>query len=584
MKSFLKYTLATVVGLFLTFIFLGVLLFFTIVGISSKAGQQKSVVKENTILEINLDYDINERTSNDFSMIFNPEGAESGLGLDRILEIIHSAENDKRIKGIFLKTNLNNTGYATISEIRNALKSFKSKGKFIYAMAPYYDEKNYYLSSVSDSIFIEKTGNVLFNGLTANIMFFTGALEKLGVEMQYVKVGAYKGAIEAFTRTSLSEENKEQISSYLNVLYSNLINDIALDRKLNALELKSAFDNFTIQSPEQAKSFGLVDGLTYVDLVKKSIQNKLKLKDKKEVNYIKASSYHFDEKNKESDNKIAVIYAVGEIIDGEGNDNTIGSISLSKAIVKAREDKKIKAIVLRVNSPGGSALASDIIAREIKLCKGIKPVVVSMGDVAASGGYYISALADSIVALPNTITGSIGVFGLFPNMQKLLNDKIGITFESVNTGKYSDFGRVDRPLGETDKMYLQMMVNKIYNDFTDVVETGRNLDSVAVEQLAQGRVWAASQAIDNQLVDSYGGINKAIEIAAYLSKIKDYELVSFPKIEDPFSQFFNQTSSEMMDKKMSKDLGVFYQYYTSMMNGVKNQGFQMRLPFNIQIQ
>lgn len=587
MKDFIKYTIATILGLFISFVFLGILLFFSVLGLVSSGGNKNVTVKSNSIIELDLDYDIQERSSNSFAKIFSPEMSESFIGLDQLLTIIEHAKNDDKIKGIYLKTNINTSGYAVLSEVRNALDSFKKSGKFIYAMASYYDEKNYYLASVADSVFIEKTGNILLNGLSANIMFYSGALEKLGVEMQYVKVGSYKGAIEAFTRKDLSPENKEQISSYLNVLYRNILFDMANGRKLNIDTLKYALDNFTIQSASDAKSFGLIDGLTHEDVIVTNICNRIKNKDKKCHVFIKGSEYMqsiSDKKEVKSKDKIAIVYAVGEIMEGQGNDNTIGSISLSKAIRQAREDKHIKAIVLRVNSPGGSALASDIIAREISLCKGVKPVVVSMSDVAASGGYYISALADTIIALPNTLTGSIGVFGLFPNMQNLLNDKMGITFESVNTGKYSDFGRVDRPLSETDRFYLQKMVNQIYNDFTGIVENGRNIDSASVEAIAQGRVWAASQAIEHKLVDSYGGIKNAVSIAAFMSKTKDYSVVSYPKIEDPFSQFFNQSNNELMQRQMQNELGVFYHYYQSLMTGIKNQGFQMRLPFNLQIQ
>jgi protease IV len=587
MKDFIKYTFATVLGLFITFVFLGILLFFSVVSLMSSAGKKTVTVKDNSILELNLDYDIQERSSNSFARLFNPEMSESFIGLDKLLAIIQHAKDDDKIKGIYLKTNINSSGFAVLSEVRNALDSFKQSGKFIYAMAPYYDEKNYYLASICDSVFVEKTGNILLNGLSTNVMFYTGALEKLGVEMQFVKVGSYKGAIEAFTRKNLSDENREQISSYLNILYQNILVDMAEGRKLDIDSLRFAFDNFTIQSAADAKSFGLIDDLTHEDIIISNICNRIKNTDKKCRVFVKGSEYMqtiSDKNENKSKDKIAIVYAVGEIMEGQGNDNTIGSVSLSKAIRQAREDKHIKAIVLRVNSPGGSALASDIIAREISLCKGVKPVVVSMSNVAASGGYYISALADSIIALPNTLTGSIGVFGLFPNMQNLLNDKMGITFESVNTGKYSDFGRVDRPLNETDRFYLQKMVNQIYDDFTGIVEQGRKLDSASVEAIAQGRVWAASQAIEHKLVDSYGGIKKAISIAAYLSKTKEYNVVSFPKVEDPFSQFFNQSSNELMQRQMQNELGVFYSYYQTLLTGIKNQGFQMRLPFNLQIQ
>jgi protease-4 len=587
MKQFLKYTFATIVGLFISFLFLGVLLFFTIMSLVDSKGQQTISVKDNSVLELHVDYDVPERTNTnmDLSTLLMRDNDIQFLGLDKILESIKTAKDDKKIKGIYLKTNINGTGYATMLEIRNALADFKKSGKFIYTLATYYDEKNYYLASVADSIFIERSGNVMFNGLTANVMFLKGALEKMGIDMQYVKVGTYKGAIEAFTRKDLSDENRQQISEYVHDLYYTIVETIGESRGIDTGKIDRAFSDFTIQSPADAVAFGLIDRLTYADEVVSSMKNRLKVKKDKDLNLVKADKYSNQEKeSKDSKDKIAIVYAVGEIIDGEGNQSTIGSISMAKAIASARDDKNVKAIVLRVNSPGGSSIASDIIAREIALCKGIKPVVVSMSDVAASGGYYISAFADSIIALPNTITGSIGVFGLFPNMHELLTEKLGLTFESVKTGKYSDFARVDRPLNETDRMYLQNMVNRIYDDFTNVVEQGRGLDSIFVEGIAQGRVWTAKQALDKKLIDSYGGINDAIGIAAFMSKTKTYNTVVYPKIENTFSQFLKSTTSSMMESKLESDMGIFYTYYKALQSSVQAQGFQMRLPFEINIQ
>lgn len=586
MKQFLKYTLATVFGVFITFIFLGILLFFTFIGIAKSAGKEEVAVKDNSVIELNIDYSVPERTPQSFMDMFSSGERDAMLGLNDILAVINKAANDPKVKGIYLKTNLNSTGYATTLEIRNALENFRKSGKFIYANSPYYDEKNYYLASVADSVFIENAGGLMLNGLSANLMFFKGALEKLGVEMQVIKVGSYKGAVETFSRNDLSPENKEQISVYINTLYKSFIDAVSKSRKIDTARLNNAFNEFTIQTPNQAIAFGLIDKMTYNDLIMHSLRKKLGVKEKDELNIIKAGAYASsieNDKDKSGD-KIAVIYAIGEIMDGEGDDESIGSLTLSKAIEKAREDKNIKAIVLRVNSPGGSSLASDIIMREITLCKGVKPVIVSMSDVAASGGYYISAMADSIIAMPNSITGSIGVFGMFPNMQSLLNDKMGLTFESVKTGKFSDFGRVDRPLTETDRLYLQTMVNRIYDDFTGVVEKGRKLDSITVEGLAQGRVWAANDALSRKLIDSYGGINDAIKIAAHMAKLKKYSTVDFPKQDNPFKKLFSGNANTMMENKMANELGVFYGYYKTLQTSVHSQGFQMRLPFNFTIQ
>lgn len=584
MKEFLKYTFATIVGVFITMLLLGLLLFFTIAGLISSAGKKTVQVKDNSILELKLDYDVPERTNQDFSTMFDPEG--NGMaGLDQILSSIEKASTDPKIKGIFLRTNINGSGYATILEIRNALKTFKSKGKFIYALSPYYDEKNYYLASVADSVFIEKSGSVLFNGLTANVVFVKGFLDKIGVEAQFIKVGAYKGAIETYTRTELSPENKLQITEQVNDIYRSVVSGIGESRKMDTALIAKTFNDFSIQTSQQAVTFGLLDGIVYEDQVYAKIKKRLKIKEEDDLNLTTPASYiGSEEKDNNSKDKIAIVYAVGEIIDGEGNQSVIGSESMKKAIKKAREDKDVKAIVLRINSPGGSSMASDVIAREISMCKGKKPVIVSMGDVAASGGYYIAAMADTIIALPNTITGSIGVFGLFPNMHELLTNKIGLTFESVKTGPHSDFGRVDQPLTETDRLYLQTRVNQIYSDFTQVVSKGRGLDSATVENLAQGRVWTATQALKLKLIDSYGGIDDAIKIAAFMSKTKNYHTVNYPKIEDPFTQFFNKGTNTMMENRMKTELGVFYQFYKIFQSSVHTQGYQMRLPFHLVIQ
>ncbi len=586
MKQFLKYTLATVFGVFITFIFLGILLFFTFVGIAKSAGKEEVKVKDNSIIELSIDYSVPERTPQDFMAFFSGGDRDAILGLNDILSVINTAATDSKIKGIYLKTNLNTTGYATTLEIRNALENFKKAGKFVYAYAPYYDEKNYYLSSVADSIYLENAGGILLNGLSANLMFYKGALDKLGVDMQVVKVGTYKGAVETFSRNDLSSENREQIGVYINNIYRTFLDAVSASRHIDTGSLNKAFNEFSVQTPEQALKFGLIDKLTYTDAIINTIKKKLGIKQKDDLNIIKAGNYasYAEDKKQDHGAKIAVIYAVGEIMDGEGDDETIGSVTLSKAIAKAREDKNVKAIVLRVNSPGGSSLASDIIMHEIVLCKGVKPVIVSMNDVAASGGYYISAMADSIIAMPNTITGSIGVFGLFPNMQSLLNDKMGITFESVKTGQYSDFGRVDRPLTEVDRLYLQNMVNRIYSDFTTVVENGRHLDSTSVEKIAQGRVWTANDALSNKLIDSYGGINDAIKIAAYKAKLTKYSVVDYPKQDDPFKKLLGGNANAMMENKMAGELGIFYNYYKTLQTSVKAQGFQMRLPFNFTIQ
>lgn len=580
MKEFFKYTFATVVGLFITFILLGVIMVFTLIGMYNKS----TPISDNSVLELNLDYDIPERSNQDISMIFDSDNANQSQGLDKILSAIKKAHSDPKIKGIYLKTNVNSSGYATLLEIRNALKQFKTSGKFVYSFSPYFDEKNYYLASVADSVFLEKSGFVIFNGLSANMVFVKGLLEKAGIEMQFTKVGAFKGAIETYSRKDLSPENRLQITEQLRSLYASVLTGISESRNIDTATISKAFNEFSIQSPQQAVQFGLIDALLYDDQVMNIINKAVFPKDDKKSNLISLSTYLSDEKpDKKTKNKIAIVYAVGDIIEGKGNQSVIGSESMKTAIQKAREDKDVKAIVLRINSPGGSSFASDIIAREIALCKGIKPVVVSMGDVAASGGYYIAALADTIIALPNSITGSIGVFGLFPNMQELLTEKLGLTFETVNTGLHSDFGRVDRALTDYDKLFLQNRVNQIYDEFTGIVEQGRRLDSSYVESIAQGRVWTASQAKELKLIDAFGGIEDAIKIAALMSNTKEYITVDYPKVESPFSKLFSQGAQSYTDSRLKNELGPMYAIFKLFQNSSKKTDIQMRLPFEINI-
>jgi len=582
MKDFIKYTFATITGLFLTGFILGLLLFLTAL---SYVGDKKVEVKSNSVLEVKIDYDVPERSNDDFTLAFmNPEQSSHSTGLDKILKSIKDAKKDPKIKGIYLKTDINNTGFATLLEIRNALQDFKTSGKFIYSIAPHYEEKNYYLACVADSVFIQKSGLILFNGLSVNVVFLKGLLEKVGVEMQYTKAGAFKGAIEKYSRTDLSPENRLQITEQVNALFSVLVQGIGESRHIDTAKIASLFNNFSLKTPAMAVEAGLLDGIVYEDELHEIIKTKLKIEDKEEINFISASKYTSDKSDKkDSEDKIAIVYAVGEIVDGKGNQSVIGAEPMVKALKNAREDENVKAIVLRINSPGGSSFASDVIAREVALCKGIKPVVVSMGDVAASGGYYIAAMADTIIALQNTITGSIGVFGLFPNMQELLTNKLGLSFETVNTGKYSDFGRVDRPLSEEDRMFLQMHVDRIYDEFTGIVEKGRNLDSVYVESLAQGRVWSATQAKSLKLIDTYGGISDALAIASYMAKIKEYRTEAYPKIDNPFAKFLNDGTESLLDTRLKAKLGVLYPFVQILENIQNSNAIQMRMPFEIQI-
>lgn len=585
MKEFFKYVLATITGMFLSFIILGFVFFIMIAGMMAFFEPEKPEVKDKSVLELSLHYDIPERTpDNPFEALFS--GDESGqiLGLDKLIGSIEKAKDDDKIKGIYLKLDYMVAGFATLEELRDALLDFKSTGKFIYCYANYYSEKNYYLASVSDSIFMNPSGEVVVDGISANITFLKGLFDKMGVEMQLIKVGKYKGAGETFCRNNLSEPNKEQISRYIGELHKHFIEKVSQARKIDREHLRRLSDDLLVESNAQAIREHLIDGLLYEDQVKDALKRALKLKKEDKTEIIKIADYAKSGSKKQkgkTDGKIAVIYAVGEIGMGNGDDESIGAEKLVKALAKARDNEKIKAVVLRINSPGGSALASDIIWREVVLCKAKKPVIVSMGDIAASGGYFIAAPADTIVAQPNTLTGSIGVFMIVPNMKGLLNDKLGINLETVNTGKYSDLGRPDRALNEEELRFLQRSVNRIYDDFTGKVEQGRNLDSVWVDSIAQGRIWVATDAVKVGLVDVIGGLNKAVEIAAWKAGLKNYKVVALPKMEHPLEKLFQKTTSP--EEKVKQALGEYYLFFNQVKNIRENTGMMQRLPFLIDL-
>ena len=585
MKQFFKFVLASIVGFALT-LFLGFLVFIAIVtSIASSFGEKKTLVKENSVLELNLGLEIADRTVEDpFMAILNGETGGETVGLDRITKVLKEAKKSPEIKGLFINTSYVGAGFATLEEIRNSLLDFKESGKFIYAYSEFYSEPSYYLASVADSIYMNPSGTFLFNGLSSQTAFLTDALKNLGVEMQVIKVGKFKGATETFTETKLSENNRHQTQVFINSIYENYLKNISSSRKISIDTLKSLADNLTINLPQDAIDNKLIDGLAFIDEVKSTIKRQLNIEQNKKINFIsinKTYSSNIVKKEYKKD-KIAVIYASGEIRSGNGDDRNVGSETLTKALRDARLNKNIKAIVLRVNSPGGSALASDVIYREAELCAKAKPLIVSMGNLAASGGYFISSAADTIVAQPTTITGSIGVFMLLPNMQKLMNDKIGITYESVNSSKKSDIGRVDRPLSADERQYFQNMVNKIYDDFLTRVSIGRNITKELVDSIGQGRVWTATDAKNIGLVDVIGGLDKAIEIAAFKAGISDYGIKSLPKALSPIERI-NKSLNGMETSYIKSKLGKNYDFFQSIEKLNNLEGIQMLLPYEIKI-
>ncbi|HEY0245378.1 MAG TPA: signal peptide peptidase SppA [Mucilaginibacter sp.] len=588
MKQFFKFVLATIVGLILTSFILILILF----GIIASASSDKTVdVESNSILHIAINYAVNERTANNplAGLSFLGDGDKS-IGLKDILANIKKAKTDDNIKGIFLDESAMEAGQATVEEIRNELIDFKKSGKFIIAYSEVYSQSFYYLASVADKVYINPKGIFEFSGFSSQITFLKGALDKLGVEAQIIKVGTYKSAVEPLVLTKMSDANRLQVTSYLGSLYDHFLSGISVSRNINKDTLFNYANQLRIREPEDALKYKLVDGLKYKDEILDELKDRTGTSSKNDVKsvdigeYTNAITKTEDSKKETSSNRIAVVYASGEIAGGSGDDNSIGSENISKALRKVRLDRKVKAVVLRVNSPGGSSLASDVIWREVMLTKKVKPIIVSMGDVAASGGYYISCAADSIIAEPNTITGSIGIFAVLPNMQKLFNDKLGVTFDGVKTGKYADLGDVSRPLSPEEKLILQNQVNHGYDDFTKAVAAGRHKTQAYINSIGQGRVWTGAQAVKIGLVDRLGNINDAINAAASKANLKGYRLESFPEQKSIFDKFGLGLNAQMKTYMLKSELGENFKYYEQIKGLTQLMRTpQARMPYDVVI-
>ena len=548
MKKFLKYTLAVIVGslVSLSILMLG---FIIMVGIFAAAGQEEVTVKDNSLLVLKLDGPIVERTANDPLAQIQQEltGEPAPLGLNKILSSIKKASRDERIKGIYMESGMVIAGQATIEEIRNALLEFKKKsGKFVISFAPVYSQKSYYLASAADRVYLPPAGMLQFQGLSAQRTFFKGTLEKLGVDMQVFRHGQFKSAVEPFTRSDMSDAARLQTKTYVQSMWNHITSMVGKERNLSTQSLNATADKAPWLQPDAfLVESGLLDELKYKDQVLKELKDSVKIDYSKDLNSIEirkyAKAYVPDSKKGISKNKIALIYAEGGIDTGKEG---IHSEDLSRTIREARRDSSIKAVVLRINSPGGSAMGSEIIWREVKLTSETKPLIVSMGDYAASGGYYIACSADTIVAQPNTLTGSIGVFGLIPNVKGLLN-KVGITTDGVKTNKFSDLPSIDRPFRPEEKALMQASIENFYQTFLQRCADGRDTTKAAIDEIGQGRVWSGENAIDINLVDILGGIDTALNIAAKKASIEeDYRVVELPKMLPPFEQLVKDLTGD----------------------------------------
>lgn len=590
MKDFLKIMLASALGFLIAQIlifFIAMIMFFG--AASSFMGSmtsEKFILQENSVLNLRLNGPIVDRTPEDdpFTSLIGSE-YQTTMGLNDIVSAIRKAKNEDKIKGIYLDSRMLSASMATLQEIRSELESFKESGKFVVSYADTYTQGGYYLSTTADKVVLNPQGMLDMHGLASTPIFFKDALDKLGIEMQIFKVGTYKSAVEPFTQNEMSAANREQVNSYLNDAWSFLRKDFAEARSLTTEEVDSLANTLTLmQKPDFLLSANLVDTLLYETEVKDYLRSLLDIDEGKKIPSatVKDMKSVKTKSIEKTNNTIAILYAQGNIVSGNGSSNIQDKYFVSE-IEKLRKDKDIKAVVFRVNSGGGSAYASEQIWKAIEDLKAEKPVVVSMGDMAASGGYYISCNADRIVAQPTTITGSIGIFGMFPNLEGT-TDKIGVHTEVVKTNEYADFGNLTRPLNESEQQIMQNYVENGYDLFLTRCAEGRGIPKDTLAQYAEGRVWTGNQALEIGLVDELGGIERAIEIAAEMSNLgKSYVVFEYPKLRSPFEELLDPAKEELAAKTIKEYLGESYELFM-LLKDIKEQDYiQARIPFDLNI-
>lgn len=584
---FLGNVLAVIVGLLI----FSVLSFFILAGIIAIASSSEDEVKvkENTVLHLNLDgRTLVERTSeSDFDLTsFSAFGGVPSVGLMNLKKAIGTAKDNENIKGIYLQAGMVNGGQAILQELRAVLEDFKSSGKFIISYGEIYSEGGYFLSSVADKIYLNPMGGMDFNGFASEVVFLKGMFEKIEVEPVVFRVGEFKSAVEPFILDKMSDESRLQTESFLNDLNNIAMAQIGESRGLPFEKVNEINDQMLVRKPQDAVDLKMVDALWYEDQVIDLLKERLGLGEDDSITTINMTGINktAKTKNRLSKNRIAVIIAEGEIVSGKA-DGVISSEKFVEEIKKARKNDDVKAIVLRINSPGGSVLASEVIWREMAEAKKVKPLIASMGEVAASGGYYIAAPADTIVAQPNTITGSIGIFGLWFNAQGLLNNKLGITTDVAQTGEFSNFMSPTRKLSDLEKNIVQKNVEEGYDTFITRVSDGRNMSKDSVLKIASGRVWSGLQAKENGLVDVLGGLEDAIDIAAAKAGIsEDFRVVYYPEEKPWFEQFLNELTNEVQATYTRMQLGTFFPIYQQIEKVKKYEGIMVRMPYDITIQ
>lgn len=592
MKSFLKYTLATITGLIVA----GILFFFVSLASFSLmiASAEKPVsISSNSVLVLNTGLIIPEKGTSDPFSSFDPINFTftPAPGINDILKNLEKAAGDEKIKGVLIENGLMINGWGKAEEIRNALEKFRESGKFVISYTDYIlSQEAYYISSVADKIYVNPNTMMEFKGLVSEITFYKDALEKLGVNVQVIRHGKYKGAVEKFMLDELSEENREQITEYLNGIWNHVVSQIGESRNLSVEKLNQLADNLVSFDINNAMEEGLVDGLMYRDEIIEELKTLAGTEEGKNLEKVTMAKYRNvetvakDGKRKEkAEASIAVIYAEGTINMGKTTSGMIGGDGFASILRKIREKGDHEAVVLRVNSPGGNAMASDNMWREIKLLADSIPVVVSMSNYAASGGYYISAPATKIFAQPTTLTGSIGVFGLFPEVSVLMEDKLGIKTDVVKTNEKSDILSFSRGMSGEEQMIYQQHIDRTYNEFVSRVSDGRDMPHERVDDMGQGHVYAGGAALELNLVDELGGLRDAIEEAARLASLDTYEIKEYPEEEDPYEKLIKSLTGDVKSRMIRKELGEMARYYDDINELKTLRGLQARLPYFIEI-
>ncbi|HUS86165.1 MAG TPA: signal peptide peptidase SppA [Bacteroidales bacterium] len=587
MKSFLKYTLATITGIIIT----SILFFFVMLGsfsiMMASANRQVSIGK-NSVLVLNTGRSIPERGLDDpfssFDLIdftFKPSP-----GVNDIIKNLEKAKDDERIKGVLIENGPMVNGWGKAEEIRMALLRFKESGKFIISYTEnYLTQESYYISSIADKIYLNPASIFEFKGISSEVMFFKTALEKLGIDVEVIRHGRYKGAVEPFMGDRLSDENRSQIERFINNIWDHALSNISIERNVPVEELNRIADGLLTTNIDSTLEMGLVDGLIYRDELLEMVRERCGTADSRTPDYVSMHKY----KNvpsisvSGSEGKIAILYAEGTIMMGRGSDVNIGASYYTKIIRDIREKDDYKALVIRINSPGGNALASDQLWREIKLTADKIPVIISMSNYAASGGYYMAAPASMIIAHPTTLTGSIGVFGMFPQVNSLLNDKLGIASETVRTNRFSDYPSLYRNMDNYEIAMIQEYIDNTYEEFVERVSEGRHIEKSEVDKMGEGQVYSGMEALEKGLIDKTGGLTEALSEAASLASIGNYTIAELPVIEDAYTRLMRSLGGDLKMRLVKNELGESIRYYSDLLELKSMSGAQARLPWFLHI-